>query len=261
MRQQAPRSRLAAKIDRALTTALSGDPRVLIDAKAAELLADGAPVAEVITAAMERAGMALAAQLTVTQTFRRSGLETDLLDSLVSPDPAVRIAGARLCGALRLPNAVPWLADMLDDPEPSVREAAVRALGRAGGQRGVDALMARAGRLPTYRVAIGLAQAASDIDFEALLRDGGDVKTTVTVLMACGLRGDALRTPLLVRMAQDRKCDTDIRVTACRALAMIGDPPAADAPRLLGTDPDSDVQKAAVRARMRISAALRKPGS
>jgi hypothetical protein len=118
--------------------------------------------------------------------------------------------------------------------------------------------MAHADRLPTYRVAKELAQAASDIDFEALLRDGRDVKTTVTVLMACGLRGDALRTPLLVRMAQDRKCDTEIRVAACRALAMIGDAAGADALRLLGTDPDAAVQKAAVRARMRISAAMRK---
>ncbi len=257
-RQQAPRSRVAAKIDRALATALSGDPRVLIDVKAPELLADGAPVADVITAAMERAGMALAAQLTVTQAFRRSGLEGDLLDSLVSPDPAIRIAGARVCGALRLPDAVPWLADLLDDPEPAVQEAAVRALGRAGGRRVVDALMAHADRLPTYRVAKELAQAASDIDFEALLRDDGNVKTTVTVLMACGLRGDALRTPLLVRMAQDRICDTEIRVAACRALAMIGDPAGADALRLLGSDTDPAVQKAAIRARMRISAAMRK---
>src|SRR5260370_18322044 len=103
-RQQAPRSRVAAKIDRALATALSGDPRVLIDVKAPELLADGAPVADVITAAMERARMALAAQLTVPQAFRRTGLEGDLLDSLVSPEPASRIAGARLSGALRLPE-------------------------------------------------------------------------------------------------------------------------------------------------------------
>jgi HEAT repeat protein len=258
VRQQAPRSRLAAKIDRALSTALSGDPRVVIDVKAPELLADGAPVAEVITAAMERAGMALAAQLTLTQTFRRSGLEGDLLDSLVSAEPAVRIAGARLCGALRLPDAVPWLSDMLDDPVPAVQEAAVRALGRAGGRRVVDALMAHADRLPRYRVAKELARAASDVDFEALLRDGSSVRTTVTVLMACGLRGDALRTPLLVKMAQDRKCDTEIRVAACRALAMIGDPAGADALRLLGTDPDAAVQKAAVRARMRISAAMRR---
>jgi HEAT repeat protein len=122
----------------------------------------------------------------------------------------------------------------------------------------VDALMAHADRLPQYRVAKELSRAASDIDFEALLRDGGSAGTTVTVLMACGLRGDALRTPLLVRMAQDRLCDTQIRVAACRALAMIGDPAGADALRLLGTDPDAVVQKAAVRARMRISAATRK---
>src|SRR6266852_6521543 len=65
VRQQAPRSRLAAKIDRILTTALQGDPRVVIDVKAADLLADAGPVADVITAAMERAAMGLAAQLMV----------------------------------------------------------------------------------------------------------------------------------------------------------------------------------------------------
>jgi HEAT repeat protein len=241
-----------------LTTALQGDPRVVLDVKAPELLAEAGPVAEVIIDAMERAGMGLAAQLTVTQAFRGSGIEGELLDSLVSPDPAVRMAGARLCGALRLPDAVPWLADLLEDPVPAVREVAIRALGRAGGRRVVNALMASADRFPRYRVAKELSLAASDVDFESLLRDGGAVKTTVTVLMACGLRGDALRTPLLVRMAQDRQCDTEIRVAACRALAMIGDPAGADALRLLGTDPDHDVQKAAVRARMRISAAMRK---
>jgi HEAT repeat protein len=258
VRQQAPRTRLAAKIERVLATAINGDPRVVLDVKASEVLAEAGPVGEVITAAIERAGMGLAAQLTVTQTFLRSGLEEELLDSLASSDPAVRIAGARVCGALRLPDAVPWLADMLDDPVPAVREVAARALGRAGGRRVVDALMAHADRLPQYRVAKELSRAASDIDFEALLRDGGSAGTTVTVLMACGLRGDALRTPLLVRMAQDRLCDTQIRVAACRALAMIGDPAGADALRLLGTDPDAVVQKAAVRARMRISAATRK---
>jgi len=59
-------------------------------------------------------------------------------------------------------------------------------------------------------------------------------------------------------MAQDRECNTETRVAACRALAMIGDPAGADALRLLGSDTDPSVQKAAVRARMRISAAMRK---
>jgi len=59
-------------------------------------------------------------------------------------------------------------------------------------------------------------------------------------------------------MGQDRLCDTQIRGAAGRALVMIGDDAGADALRLLGADPDAVVQKAAVRARMRISAAMRK---
>lgn len=257
-RLAAPRSRLASKIDRILTTALGGDPRVVLGVKSSEVLADAEPVAQVISAAMERAGTGLAAQLTVTETFRRSGLENDLIDALGHADPAVRIAGARLCGALRLPSAVPWLSDLLDDPSPAVREAAVRSLGQAGGRRVVEALMSHADRLPRYRVAKELSRAASDIDLESLLREAGGVQNTVTVLMACGLRGDALRIPHLVKMAQDRQCETEVRVAACRALGMIGDPAGADALRMLATEPNATVKIAAVRARLRISAAMRK---
>lgn len=249
---------MASKIDRALGTALGGDHRVTLDVKASELLGEAESVSQVISAAFERAGPGLAAQLTISQAFSRSGLVAELLDSLANPDPAIRIAGARLCGALRLPQAVPWLADLLDDPIPAVREVAIRGLGQAGGRRVVDALMSRADSLPQYRVVKELSRAASDIDLEALLRQTGNPKTTVTVLMACGLRGDALRTPLLVKMAQDRQCDAQVRVAACRALAMIGDPAGADAMRPLATDPDASIRKAAVRARMRISAAMRR---
>ncbi|HEX9559961.1 MAG TPA: HEAT repeat domain-containing protein [Candidatus Dormibacteraeota bacterium] len=241
-----------------LATALGGDPRVVLNVKASEVLAEPEPVAQVISAALENAGNGLVAQLVVTQTFRRSGLEPDLVDSLASPDPAVRIAGARVCGALRLPGAVPWLADLLDDPSPAVRDVAIRSLGQAGGRRVVEALLARADRLPSYRLAIALARAASDIDLEWLLREPRSVKTMVTVLMACGLRRDALHGHLVVRMAQDQECETEIRVAACRALAMIGKPAGADGMRLLATDPDETVRKASVRARMRISAATRK---
>jgi len=249
---------LASKIDRVLATAIGGDPRVTLDVKAAEMLADAESVALVISAGLERAGTGLAAQLKVVNTFRRSGLEADLINSLGDPDPRVRIAGARICGALRMPDAVPWLADLLDDENPAVREVAVRALGQAGGRRVVEALMSRADRLPQHRVAKELSRAASDIDLEALLRETSSPQATVTVLMACGLRGDALRTPLLVKMAQDRQCETQIRVAACRAVSMIGDPAGADAMRMLGTDPDETIRKAAMRARMRISASMRR---
>jgi HEAT repeat protein len=59
-------------------------------------------------------------------------------------------------------------------------------------------------------------------------------------------------------MAQDRQCETEIRVAACRALAMIGEPAGADGIRTLATDQDEAVRKASVRARMRISAGMRK---
>lgn len=241
-----------------LATALGGDPRVVLNVTASELLVEAEPVANVIAAALERAGRGLMAQLTVTETFRRSGVETDLVNSLADPAPAVRMAGARVCGALRLPDAVPWLADLLDDPDPAVREVAVRSLARAGGRRAVAALMEHAEHLPQYRLAAALSRAATDIDLASLLRDPSTAKVRVTVLMACGLRGDALLTPLLVRMAQNRQCETEIRVAACRALAMIGDPAGADGMRMLATDPDEVVHRAAIRGRMRISAATRK---
>jgi HEAT repeat protein len=153
---------------------------------------------------------------------------------------------------------VPWLVDMLDDPSPAMRDVAIRSLADVGGHRVVAALLARADRLPSYRLAMALARAASDIDLESLLREPSSVKTMVTVLMACGLRRDALHGHLVVRMAQDQECETEIRVAACRALAMIGEPAGADAMRLLATDPDETVRKASVRARMRISASMRK---
>ena len=241
IRPEAPRTRLATKIERVLATALSGDPRVVLNVKASEVLAEPGPVADVISAALENAGNGLVPQLTVTATFRRSGLEADLVDSLASSDPAVRIAGCRICGALRLPNAVPWLADLLDDPSPAVRDVAIRSLAHAGG-----------------RLAIALSQAASDVDLEWLVREPSPAKIKVTILMACGLRRDALQVPLLVRMALDRQWETEIRVAACRALAMTGEPFGADGMRMLATDEDEAVRKAGVRARMRISAAIRR---
>src|SRR5712691_6532889 len=171
IRPEAPRTRLASKIERVLSAALGGDQRAVLNVKSSEVLAEPGAVADVISAALASAGNGLMAQLAVTQAFRRSGLEPDLLNSLASPDPAVRMAAARLCGALRLPDAVPWLADMLDDPSPAVRDVAIRSLANAGGRRAVAALLARADRLPSYRLAKALSQAASDVDLESLVRE------------------------------------------------------------------------------------------
>jgi HEAT repeat protein len=242
---------LAARVDRVLTSALAGEPHVTLNIKASELLADSGPVAAVISEAFERAGPGIISQWRVTRSLRPSRLGDDLLNALVDPDPDVRIAAARLCGALRMSDAVPWLADLMGDPKPSVREAAVRALGELGGSRAVDALMSAVGRLPLHRLVIALADAASDMDMEALMREPASVQGAVVTVLACGLRHDRLRVESLVAIAHDRRWPSQVRGAACRALAMIGDPATADGFRGLTGDPDAGVRLAAGKAQRR----------
>ena len=219
----------------------------MLDARASDLIGNIGAVGPAIAAVMHRPDLTLVQQWRVTRVISRAGLGAELLDSLVSPDAATRAAAAELCGALRMADAVAWLADLLDDPDDKVRIAAARALGRTGGRRAVDALMSAVDRFPASRLAVDLARAASDLDLDGLLRMGGSAGTTVVVALACGLRGDALRFPRLVALARDRKSPSDARAAACRALGMIGDRAAAGVLRNLTSDPDSAVSEAATR--------------
>ena len=259
MRNSAQRSRLAARIDRILSAAIAGDDAVSLNATAAELIAEAVPVGTVIEAAFDRAGSGLTAHLRVTQAFRSSGLDTDLVNLLVSPHPETRIASARLCSALRLTDAVPWLADMMEDGNPKVRDAAIRGLGRSGGRRAVDVLMMAVDRVPQHRLAIELSRAASDLDIEGLMRKPSSVQAAVVTVLACGLRKDRLRVASLLGLAHDRRWPSTVRVAACRALAMIGGPASAAGVSSLSTEPDISVREAAAKAHRRLVLA-RKPG-
>jgi HEAT repeats len=238
---------VAAEVNQALISALTGQGAVL-NARTADWLAAVSTVAPAIEAVMLRRGITLAQQSRVTQVVYRSGIAAELLDALQAPDDTTRAAAARLCGALRLADAVPWLSELLQDPEEPVREAAARALGRTGGLRAVDALMSVAESFPAHRLAVDIARAASDIDLDAWLRKAASVRATVVVALACGLRADALRFPRLMAMARDPHAAPDVRAAACRALGMIGDRAAAGVLRNLSTDPDQCVSGAASRA-------------
>jgi HEAT repeat protein len=227
---------------------------VAVNVKASELLAEAGPVAQVIGAAFDRTPD-LTGQLRVNRAFSSSGLDAELVNSLVSPDPDVRIAAAQLCAALRLTDAVPWLGDLVEDPNPKVRDAAIRALGRSGGHRAVEILMAAVGRVPQHRLAIELSRAATDLDIEVLIRKPASLQSAVIAVLACGLRKDRLRVNLLLGIAQDRRWPNDVRVAACRALAIIGDPATAVGIRSLIAEPDANVREAAAKANRRLERA------
>ena len=254
MRTGAPRSRLASRVERVLSTALAGESRTTLDVKASELLAEAGPVAEVISAAFDKASD-ITGHLLVTRIFSSAGLDAELVNSLVSHDPDIRIAAAQLCAALRLTDAVPWLGDLMEDPDPRVRDAAIRALGRSGGHRAVDILMAAVDRVRQYRLAIELSRAATDLDIEMLIRKPASIQAAVVAVLACGLRKDRLRTNLLLGIANDRRWPADVRVVACRALGMIGDPGTAVGIRGLIDDPEPTVQEAAGKAQRRFERA------
>jgi HEAT repeat protein len=219
----------------------------------AELLNESLPVAAVVTATLDRPETGLTGYWRVHETFRRAGLLDALLNSLVDRNPVVQASAARLCGAFRLTEAVQWIGDLAGDPNPKVREAAVRSLARLGGRRSVDILTASADRLPLYRLSACLAEAASDVDIEALMRKPPSERAAAAMVMACGLRKDVLRVPPLLGIAHDRRWPQQVRLAACRALAMISDPAATGGlRRLADTEPDPAVKAAAQRSHSRL---------
>lgn len=234
----------------------------MVSVSADELFQDPGAVAAAVTATLDRAGAGLTAQWRVTEVFRRSGLGRELVDSLVSPDPAARASAAQLCGAIRLSEAVLWIGDLLGDPNIQVREAAIRALGRLGGRRAVDTMMAAVDRVPMYRLAISLSQAASDIEIETLIRQPKSERAAVATVLACGLRRDSLRVPPLLGIAHDRRWPKRVRLAACLALGMIGDGSVADGLGKLATgEPDVAVKAAAARAQRRLQRVARRQRS
>ena len=247
------RSKVAGRVDRVLNSALSGERAAVLNATAAELLGDSQPVARLIEIALGRPGVGVIGHWMVQELFRRSNLYDELMNALVSSNPATRAAAARLCAAARMTDSVLWIGDLLDDPKPPVREAAVRSLGQLGGRRAVELLMASSERIPVYRLAIALARAASDVDIEALMRQPASERAAVVTVLACGLRRDVLRVSPLLGIAHDRRWPKRVRVAACKALATIGDRAGVGGlSRLAESDPDPVVKTAADRAHRRL---------
>jgi HEAT repeat protein len=248
---------VADRVERVLNAVLAGEERVVLNVSAADLLAEPGLVCDVIVAALDRAGPGLTGQWRLTEPFRRSRVSDELLNALVSPNALIRAAAAQLCGALRLTEAVIWIEDLIQDKNPMVRDSAIRALGRMGGRRAVESLMASIDRIAMHRLAITLAQTATDLDIESLMRQPTSEKAAVVTVLACGLRRDHLRVPPLLGIAHDSRWPKSVRLAACLSLGMIGGTGAADLGALAELDPDADIKKAARRAKVRLERSMR----
>jgi HEAT repeats len=249
----ASRSRLAGRVDRVLNTALEGHDGAVLNVTVAELLAEPVPVAVVLHSALDRPETGVLGHRMIQALLKRSGLYDELLDALASSNPLTRAAAARICGAARITDSVIWIGDLIQDDSPVVREAALRSLAQLGGSRAVEVLLGSADKVPLHRLAIALARGASDLDIEALMRRPASEHAAVATVMACGLRRDSLRISPLLGIAHDRRWPKQVRLAACKSLAIIGNRSAADGlHRLADTDPDPEMRKAAERSHKRL---------
>src|SRR5438132_10330863 len=93
------RSRVVGRVDRVLNTALAGERAAVLNATAAELLAEPVAVARAIEIALERPGVGAIGHWMIQELFGGSGLYDDLLIALPSPDPGPRADPAPLFAA------------------------------------------------------------------------------------------------------------------------------------------------------------------
>jgi HEAT repeat protein len=177
-----------------------------------------------------------------------SGSLAAVLDGLVSADANRRERAARMSGALRLDEAVPWLTALLSARETHVRVAACRALGRIGGAIAADALIAalRSRRLPPSRLVIEVARSAPDLYLECCLnlRRNASVRPSLVAALALRRRRTALNTLCRLAVAGSQR----ERTYACRGLAWLGDPTSSAYVALALDHRSWRVRQAAVRS-------------
>jgi HEAT repeats/HEAT repeat len=121
--------------------------------------------------------------------FHQSGSMNKVVEGLAVGSPERRIRSCRTVGALRIEAAVPWVTPLLRAKDPRVSGSAARALGRIGGVRSADALLAAIERRgPRRTFIVALAHAAPDLFLETALCSRLHRGTAGAIAIAAGLR-------------------------------------------------------------------------
>ncbi len=205
------------------------DMAALLVTEAAQLELDSAPFKRLATA------------------VRRAGLADAVIDGLSSRDPIVKARCIRVAGAMRMEPLVTWIGPLMWAGEPVIRSSAARALGRIGGARSADALLAAIQRLgPRPMFIIALARAAPDLYLETVLRSPQQKSAHPAAAMAAGIR--RRRTATVALMDQLSGGSRRMRVVCSRALGWIGAPVGAQALSTALMDRDWRVRMSAAKA-------------
>jgi len=179
--------------------------------------------------------------------FTNSGLTDQVIERLAAKSPQQRARSARMVGALRLYDGVPWLAGLLDSRDRGVADAAARALGRIGGANSARALITSIQRRGLNRRLVAeLARSAPDMFIESALGEPQRPSVRPALAMAAGLRRRAAAVrPLLALLEHGSRRE---RVITCRALGWIGSGTAVPAIRELLQDQDWKIRMSAAKA-------------
>ena len=176
-----------------------------------------------------------------------SGWLQNVTTGLAGAGTERQIRACRTIGALRLEAALPWIAPLLRASDTKVSAAAARALGRIGGARSADALLAAIQRRgPRRAFIVALADAAPDMYLETALRSRLHQRTLGPVAVAAGLRRrrTAIR-PLTQLMSSGTHRQ---RVMCCRALGWSKTRLAIPSVLQALADPDGRVRISAIKS-------------
>ena len=153
--------------------------------------------------------------------FKDSKTADAVVERMSSKSVRDRVASARIAGALRIYETVPWLSPLLAAQDPSVADAAARALGKIGGSPSASALLfAIRRRGPNRRLISELARGAPDLFIESALGEPQKPTVRPALAIAAGLRRRHTAISHLATLVQ--RGSRRERVISCRALGWIG---------------------------------------
>lgn len=179
--------------------------------------------------------------------LRNAGIADVVVERLAAKGSGGRRQSAQVLGALRMSEALAWLAPLLGSPNRAVSDAAARALGRIGGARAAEILLHAIIRSGLRRtLVVELARAAPDLFVEVALSEQQTSGVKAAAALAAGLRRRQTAVgPLLALLMSGGQRE---RAVACRALGWIRSPVALPALITALDDPEWKVRMAAAKA-------------